>query len=156
MAKKKNHKNTIYIFPILFLTSPFIIFLISSTVRFIKTDIFDYLTNFTYFFDTLKNYSEYIFPTLVFFTIGLFYIVIIKIFNKKINFISWIFIELLGIIIIMCGNRFLFIITNNLWKNNIVEFLFNGINTYTFTFASELCFFTSSILFYFDNKYLKK
>lgn len=156
MTKKKKLKHSIYIFAILFLTFPILIFLISSAVRFIRTGIFDYFTNFTYFFNTLKNYSEYIFPTLVFFTLGLFYIVIIKIFNKKINFISWILIELLGMIIIMCGNRFLFIITNNLWKNNIIEFLYNGINTYTFVFASELCFFTSSILFYFDNRYLKK
>ncbi len=156
MAKKKNHKNTIYLFPILFLTSPFIIFLNLSTVRFLRTGIFNFSNNFIHFLDMLKNYNEYVFSTLIFFTIGLFYIVIMKIFNRKIKLLSWIILEVLGIIIIMCGNRFLFILTNNLWKNDIITFLLNGINIYTFTFAVELCFFTSSILFYFDNKYLKK
>lgn len=155
MAKKKK-KQLLYLFPLLFLSFPFLIFLVISTIKFIKTGTFNYVTNFTYFYQALKGYSEYIIPTILFFTFALTYIVIIKLCKKTTKKLSWILIELFGITFILCGSRFIFVLSNNLWNNDILSFIFNGINIYTFIFSSELCFFTSSILFYFDKKYLKK
>lgn len=155
MTKKRN-KNFVYIYPLLFLVFPFIAFFIISFIRFLKTDIFNYSSNFKYFYDVILNYKQYILPTLIFFTIALFYIAIIKILKQKTKILSWIFITILGIIIITCGNRLIFIISNNLWNKEILIFIFHEVNIYTFIFSCEMCFLASSLLFYFDKKYLKK
>ncbi len=156
MAKSRKKFNYTIIFPILFFLFPFFIFLIFSFIRFLNTGLFNYTNNFLHFYNVIKNFKEYIFPSIVFLTVGLIIVIFNKIINKKLRFINWFFITLLGIIIILIGNRTLFIITNNLWSEDFFEFIFNGINLYSFIFASELCFLVCAILNYFDIKYLKK
>ena len=156
MAQKRKKFNYTLIFPIIFLIFPFIIFLLISVIRYLNTGTFNYTNNFVYFIDAIKNFREYIFPSVVFLTFGLAIIIFNKIINKKLRVLNWIFITVLGIIIILIGNRFLFIAMNNLWSENIFEFLLNGINLYSFIFSCELCFLVCSILNYFDIKYLNK
>lgn len=156
MAHKRKKFNYTLIFPIIFLIYPFIIFLLISVIRYLNTGTFNYTNNFFYFIDAIKNFREYIFPSVVFLTLGLAIIIFNKIINKKLRVLNWIFITILGIIIILIGNRFLFIALNNLWSENIFEFILNGINLYAFIFSCELCFLVCSILNYFDIKYLNK
>ncbi len=155
--KKSKKFNNIIIFPILFLVFPFLYFLLLSLIRYINTGNFNYLNNFTYLFNALKDVNEYLFPTVIFLTIGLFTILINKTFNKKIiKPMVWIIIILSGILIILFGNRLIFIAINNYWNTNIILFLTHSVNHYTFLISCELTFFICFILHYFDIKYLKR
>lgn len=156
MAKKRKKFNYTIIFPLLFFISPFIIFFIASSIRYFNTGIFNYTNNFLHFYNVIKNFKEFIFPSVFFLTIGLAIIIFNKFINKKLCFVNWLILALSGIIIILIGNRFIFIIANKLWSENFFEFLFSGINLYTFVFATELCFIVCTILNYFDIRYLKK
>ena len=156
MKKSKNLKNII-IFPVLFLFFPFLYFLLLSLIRYVNTGNFNYLSNFTYLFSTLKEINEYLFPTVIFLTLGLLTVLINKTFNKKIiKPIVWIIIILSGILIILFGNRFIFIAINNYWNTDIIIFLTHSVNHYTFLISIELTFFICFILHYFDIKYLKR
>ncbi len=153
MAKKKKIFN--YLFPILCIVFPLIAFLVISVVKYISSGIFNYSNNFVYFYDCLKNIKEYIFPSILFFTIGLAIVVIFKFASKKITTKLWLLIVFLGIFIILLGNRFLFIISNDLWNQDIFTFLYNGITPYTFILSSELMLLICSVLNYFNSTYLK-
>ena len=156
MAKKRKNFYYTLIFPILFLLFPFIMFFVASLIRYFNTGIFNYTNNFIYFYAVIKKFREFIFPSVIFLNLGLTIIIFYKFINKKLHFLNWLFITLTGIIIILVGNRFLFIIANKLWSAKLFEFLFFEINLYSLVFASELCFIVCSILNYFDNKYLRK
>ena len=75
--------------------------------------------------------------------------------SKKIKSILWIFLIICGIIIILIGNRMLFIISNSLWNQNVIVFLCKGLTPYTFTLSTELTLLVCSILYYFNSSYLK-
>ena len=154
MSKKRKFNHLI--FPVLFIIFPFFVFLIVSVTRYFNTGIFNYANNFIHYYDALKNIKEYIFPAILFLTIGLLYVVISKLAKKKINFANWLTLLVIGLIIIICGNRVLFIVSNNLWHENIFDFILNGINVYSFVLSSQFCFFISSIVYYFENFYLKQ
>ena len=154
--KKLKKQNYLYIFPFIFLLFPFIFFLVISLIKFFNTGIFNYGSNFNYFYFTCKNIKEYLFPALFYFTFCLLFALINKLIKKRINIISWIILIVIGIIIILIGNRFLFLITNNIWANDSFNFLLNGITPYSFILSSELTFIICSIIQYFDIKILCK
>lgn len=157
--KKKNSKkpNPIFIFPALFLAFPILFFFALSMIRYINTGLFNYSNNFIYFFHSVKSIKEYIFPAIIFLTIGLSIVLLSKFLSKKsLKKHLWIFIVLLGILIILSGNRLLFIAINNLWSYDILTFIINGITPYTFLLSCEVTFLVCFILHYFDIKYLKK
>lgn len=156
MSNKRKKFNYTIIFPILFFIFPFVIFSLTSLIKYFNSGVFNFSNNFIYFYNVIKNFKEFIFPSIIFLTVGLTTILFNKFINKKLRFINWVIITLIGIIIILIGNRLIFIIANSLWSENFLEFLFNGINLYSFVFASELCFIVCSILNYFDIRYLKK
>lgn len=156
MNKKRKKFDKTYIFPIIFIIFPLVLFLIASIIRYAKTENFNYFNNFIYLYDALKNYKEYIFSTIVFFTLGLTTIVFYKFFKKKTKIYTWIILNFIGVLIILLGNRILFVAINNLWSYGFFKFLLNGVNLYTFVLASEFCFLVSSLLAYFDLNYLKK
>ena len=156
MAKMRKKFDVIYLFPILFIVFPFMIFLLISFVRYIKTGIFNYSNNFIYFLNTIKSINEFIFPLIIYLTLGLLIVVLTKLLNKKIKILSWIMIALIGTIIILLGNRFFFILSNNLWSEGVFKFLLNGFDMYRFVLSSELSFLISTLLIYFDTKYLTK
>ena len=156
MSNKRKKYNYTIIFPILFFIFPFVIFSLTSLIKYFNSGVFNFSNNFIYFYNVIKNFKEFIFPSIIFLTVGLTIILFNKFINQKLRFINWVIITLIGIIIILIGNRLIFIIANKLWSENFVEFLFNGINLYSFVFASELCFIVCSILNYFDIRYLKK
>lgn len=153
MSKKRQKYNLI--FPILFLIFPFVFFLIISIIKYFNTGIFNYGSNFTYFYAALKNYKEYIFPTILFLTVGLSVVFIKKLLKRKFKPNGWIILLLLGIFMILCGSRILFIISNNLWNNNFISFIFSGVNFYTFIFSTELCILVLNIVYFFDRIILK-
>ena len=153
MSKKKFDFK--YLFPLLCIIFPFVSFFIISLIKYINSGIFNYTNNFIYFFDCLKSVKEYIFPTILFLTLGLAIVVISKLFSKKIKSILWIFLIICGIIIILIGNRMLFIISNSLWNQNVIVFLCKGLTPYTFTLSTELTLLVCSILYYFNSSYLK-
>lgn len=154
--KKSKKQNYLYIFPLIFLIFPFVFFLGISFVKFINTDIFNYGNNFNYFYLTCLNIKEYLFPTIFFFTLCLLFVLINKVTKKRIKKSAWIILILIGIIMILTGNRLLFLITNKVWVKDSLNFLLNGINPYSFLLSCELTFIVCFILHYFDIKYLLK
>lgn len=153
MSKRKQKYNLL--FPIMFFILPFLLFLIISIIKYLNTGIFNYSNNFIYFYSAIRNYKEYIFSTIIFFTIGLIFVFFKKITKRKIKFLDWFILTFLGVGFILCGNRLLFVISNNLWNNNFIAFIFSGINFYTFVFSTELCIFVLNIVYFFDKIFLK-
>jgi len=154
---KKNKINKIYIFPLIFILFPLFYFLFLSFIRYINTDVFNYINNFSYFYISIKSIKEYLLPAVIFLTFGLILVLINKFAYKKIiKFKLWILIIFIGNIIVLLGNRIIFITINNLWQKNIFSFLINGIDPYTFLLSFQIVIFICFILHYFDIKYLRK
>lgn len=154
--KKSKKQNYLYIFPIIFLIFPFIFFLGISLVKFFNTGIFNYKSNFYYFYLNCHEIKEFIFPAIFFFTICLLFLLIYKAIKKRIKLSVWITLIIIGIIVILIGNRFLFLITNDIWIKDSFSFLLKGINPYSFVLSCELTFLTCYILHLFDIKILSK
>ncbi len=154
--KKSKNQNNLYIFPFIFLLFPFIFFLGISLIKFFNTGVFNYGSNFNYFYLTCYNIKEYLFPTIFFFTLCLLFVLINKGTKKRIKITAWIILIIIGIITILIGNRFLFLVTNNIWVNDSFNFLLNGIDPYSLTLSCELTFLICFILHYFDIKFLSK
>lgn len=156
MIIMKKSKKQIFIFPILFIIFPLVFFFVISLIKYINTGTFNYLNNFQYLYISLQNIKEYLLPSIIFFTLGLIIILINKFRKRKtLKIKGWIFLEILGILMILIGNRVIFLIQVNVLNNEIFSFLINAVNFYSFVIACELTFLVSFILNYFDTKYLK-
>ncbi|MBR2861746.1 MAG: hypothetical protein IKB86_07910 [Clostridia bacterium] len=151
----KAGKKRLPLFPVLFFTVPFVLFLLFSLTRYAYTDKFNYGNNFIYFFEAIKNYKEFLFPSVIFLTVGLGIVLLNKLFAKKTSAIIWIILSCLGITIILLGSRILFITVNQISLIENFSFIFNGITEYTFLFSLEITLLIESILEYFD-KFLNK
>ncbi len=157
--KKAKHNNKyLFVFPIIFLIFPPLFFLTVSVFRFFNTDTFNYFSNFFYFSLAIKRISEYLFPTVLFFVFGAFTVCIYKFFSKKqFKWYAWLIICNIGTFLILLGERILFLITNGYTLNSdVISFLINGIEIYSFTLSAELSFLICFILHFFDTKFLNK
>ena len=104
-----------------------------------------------------KSIKEYIFPAIVYLTVGLLIILVNKFISKNaLKKTLWVILSILGCLIILSGSRLLFIAINNLWKYDIISFIINGITPYTILISCEFSFLVSFVLHFFDIRYLKK
>ena len=153
---KKNKKYDILLFPILFLLTPFLVFLAISTYKYIGTGIFNYKSNFIYFYDVILNIKEYLFPMLLALTSGLLILVLTRVFSKKMRVFAWIFLCLIGTFIIACGSRILFAFNQVAEFDELFRFILHGITPYTVLFALEATYLICIIIKIFEVYLFKK
>ncbi len=158
--KKKNKRklNALLLFPTLLILIPPFIFLILTCVRYFKTGAFNYFTNYFYFFQVVKNIKEYIFPAILFLVFGVLIVCINKLITRKaLKNHVWIVLGIVGTLIILLGERLLFLIYNNYsLSNQVMLFLLNGMNVYTITFSLEISLLVCLFMNYIDIKFLNK
>lgn len=158
MAKRK--KDKLYIYPLLILLSfiTFLIFKLAYNVFVLSLSIsLDSVTAiFMQGVSAFKDISEFFFPCLLLFTIGIIWILLNHMIYKR-AFLQkfWVFLTIIGFILILFGSRLLFIFTSQYQlSSEVITFIFNAVNENTLLLSAILCFFTMFILHAFDKLYL--
>ncbi len=150
MGRTKNHGWVNLLFVIL---TPVLVFSLKMLYDLyffnVPFSVDSYLVHFRMLYEVIKSYKDYIFPFIFCLALGLIYIALHFISKRRPSGIAKFFIFLFSVYIIMTGSRILFVIVNK-YTARIFDFIHDGINIYTLSFAASLEFIIMWILSLFS------